>query len=184
MRNSWKVTTLNLIDSCHLGEDSVIPPYFIQRVPENLVSIIEWLVNNDPSKRPSAMELQNSPLMPARIELDKLYLEEVLSVLRHNSNNVQSVITTLFNRKNVPLVEKSDHDNDDESADAVSSFSDSHMNFSKNYFDIYSRSLHLVNPLSENMSISQSPIADVSNFKRYCPLHLHDSIASVVEKVI
>jgi hypothetical protein len=136
------------------GADSIIPSSFSQRVPENLVTIIQWLVENDASKRPSTLELQNSPLMPPRIELDKLYLEEVMSVLRHNSDTVQSVITTLFTRKH-PVNGGGGHVHGDrEGSDDLisnsnsSSYSTHNNNYHFNYdFDLYSRSLRLVNPV-------------------------------------
>lgn len=82
------------------GPESIVPTYFSEKVPENLVSIIKWVVETDPSKRPSAAELQASPLMPPRIQLDKSYLEEVMTSLTvPNSDIGRRVITALFNRK-------------------------------------------------------------------------------------
>jgi hypothetical protein len=139
-----------------VGADSTIPSSFSQRVPENLVTIIQWLVENDPAKRPSALELQNSPLMPPRIELDKLYLEEVMSVLRHNSDTVQSVITTLFTRKH-PLGVQGGLEEDSEETLTTSSYSSNSgiSNYHFNYdCDLYSRSLRLVNPVPSPSSSS------------------------------
>jgi hypothetical protein len=82
------------------GPESIVPSYFSDKVPENLVNIIKWIVETDPSKRPSAAELQASPLMPPRIQLDKSYLEEVMNSLTvPNSDIGRRVVTALFNRK-------------------------------------------------------------------------------------
>jgi hypothetical protein len=82
------------------GGQSIFPEAFSSRVPENMRNIILWLVHVDPAKRPSAAELQSSPLMPPRIQLDKTYLEEVMSTLTTpNSDTARRVVTTLFDRK-------------------------------------------------------------------------------------
>lgn len=122
------------------------------------MTIIQWLVENDAAKRPSARELQDSPLMPPRIELDKLYLEEVMSVLRHNSDTVQSVITTLFTRKHPSITaSQGGHEVQDDVPSSVHSVNTTHNNYHFNYdFDLYSRSLRLVNPVPTPASLAAS----------------------------
>jgi serine/threonine protein kinase len=155
----------------------VIPPYFAQRVPENLVTIIQWLVENDPAKRPSALELQSSPLMPPRIELDKLYLEEVMSVLKHNSDTVQSVITTLFKRKHPTGV----HDvGPDDREEAYRNTNNHHFNYD---FELYSRSLRLLNPCSVPSSSLLSQACPGTSYTTPSPVQLHDAICRITEKV-
>lgn len=182
--------------SLFLGADSVIPASFAQRVPESLVTIIRWLVENDATKRPSALELQASPLMPPRIELDKLYLEEVMSVLRHNSDTVQSVITTLFTRKHPTGGVHSNADDEDETSN------NTNINYHFNYdFDLYSKSLRIFNPVSASVAtlvpsvplsdasgqqrrqISHGNLAPLSHQNSASPMQLHDAIANLAEKV-
>jgi len=80
--------------------DSAMPAAFVSRVPENMQSIIKWLVEVDPAKRPTAEELQSSPLMPPRIHLDKSYLDEVMHGLTiPNSEIATRVLSTLFARR-------------------------------------------------------------------------------------
>ena len=87
------------------GVDSVVPLDFTTRIPENLVHVIKWLVQTDPARRPTAAELQASPLMPPRIQLDKNYLEEVMHALTiPNSDICRRVVSTLFCRKETTML--------------------------------------------------------------------------------
>lgn len=81
----------------------------IAQIPENLKCIIGSLVQPDPLKRPEAVELQSSPLMPPRIQLDKGYLDEVLAAITvPHSDTARRVVTTLFQRKDQVLAEHED----------------------------------------------------------------------------
>lgn len=81
----------------------------VNHIPENLKNIISSLVQTDPSKRPEALELQSSPLMPPRIQLDKIYLDEVLAAITvPHSDASRRVVTTLFQRKDKILAEHED----------------------------------------------------------------------------
>lgn len=84
-------------------------PSEFQCSSENLKTIVNNLVCKDPSKRPSATELLQSPLLPPRVGLDKMYLAEVLDALVSNANNEVSaeIISALFKSKQV--VDTFDH---------------------------------------------------------------------------
>jgi hypothetical protein len=81
----------------------------VTRIPDNLKSIIASLVQTDPLSRPEAVELQNSPLMPPRIQLDKSYLDEVLAAITvPYSDASRRVVSTLFQRQDKIMAEHED----------------------------------------------------------------------------
>jgi hypothetical protein len=87
----------------------------VNHIPENLKNLIGSLVQTDPSKRPEALELQSSPLMPPRIQLDKSYLDEVLAAITvPHSDASRRVVNTLFQRKDKFLAEHEDISYDQE----------------------------------------------------------------------
>jgi hypothetical protein len=98
-----------------LRKDSVDFLKTVNHIPDNLKNIISSLVQIDPSKRPEALELQSSPLMPPRIQLDRSYLDEVLAAITvPHSDASRRVVTALFHRKDKILAEHEDISYDQE----------------------------------------------------------------------
>jgi len=65
---------------------------------EALCSIVRWLVQQQPSQRPSAVQLLESPLLPARVDTDSKYLKEITEALwKPNSTAAAGIISVLFN---------------------------------------------------------------------------------------
>ncbi|CAH0515311.1 unnamed protein product [Peronospora belbahrii] len=62
-----------------LREKHELPGAFC--APDDVKKIILWLCEHDPSRRPNAKELLASPLLPAKIEIEGLYLREALKTL-------------------------------------------------------------------------------------------------------
>ncbi|KAJ3517042.1 hypothetical protein NLJ89_g752 [Agrocybe chaxingu] len=57
--------------------------------------IITWLLQHDPQKRPTAFELSQSPLLPARME-DEYFKGALRLMAKPDSQYHQTVLTTLF----------------------------------------------------------------------------------------
>lgn len=69
-------------------------------ISENMKNIIICMLQSDPLKRPEASELQSSPYMPPRIQLDKSYFEEVLTAITTpHSEASRRVVSALFEKK-------------------------------------------------------------------------------------
>jgi len=65
---------------------------------EALASIVRWLVQQQPTQRPSAVQLLESPLLPARVDTDSKYLKEITEALwKPNSSAAAGIISVLFN---------------------------------------------------------------------------------------
>lgn len=65
---------------------------------EALASIVRWLVQQQPTQRPSAAQLLESPLLPARVDTDSKYLKEITEALwKPNSSAAAGIISVLFN---------------------------------------------------------------------------------------
>lgn len=63
-----------------------------------LGSIVRWLVQQDPTQRPSARQLLESSLLPARVDTDSKYLKEITEALwKPNSSAAAGIISVLFN---------------------------------------------------------------------------------------
>lgn len=62
-----------------------------------LGSIVRWLVQQDPNQRPSARQLLESSLLPARVDTDSKYLKEITEALwKPNSSAAAGIISVLF----------------------------------------------------------------------------------------
>ncbi|KAH9846907.1 Serine/threonine-protein kinase [Lenzites betulinus] len=57
--------------------------------------IIRWLLEHDPEKRPTAMELSQSPLLPPRLE-DEYVKSAMKLIAKPESPHLQAVLSTLF----------------------------------------------------------------------------------------
>ena len=66
--------------------------------------IILWLVQRDPSKRPTALELLTSPLIPSRIHIDEAYVKEIQDCLSGSGPVKNSLLAFLF----TPIYDRSD----------------------------------------------------------------------------
>eukprot|EP01034_Spumella_vulgaris_P037927 gene37927-46800_t len=68
---------------------------------EDLRTIVLWLVQQDPHKRPSANELLASPLISLRVDTDEKYLKEITEALwsKPNSTAAAGIISVLFNTR-------------------------------------------------------------------------------------
>ena len=65
---------------------------------ESLGSVVRWLVQQLPTQRPSAAQLLNSSLVPARVDTDSRYLKEITEALwKPNSSAAAGIISVLFN---------------------------------------------------------------------------------------
>ncbi len=68
--------------------------------------IIESLMQHDPATRPSAKELQSSPLLPPKMEVERAYLHETLNSIRHlQSASFSKVVEAIHSRNNPEYVE-------------------------------------------------------------------------------
>ncbi|KAI0635341.1 Serine/threonine-protein kinase [Trametes polyzona] len=57
--------------------------------------IIRWLLEHDPEKRPTALELSQSPLLPPRLE-DEYVKSAMKLIAKPDSPHLQAVLSTLF----------------------------------------------------------------------------------------
>ncbi|KAI0828484.1 Serine/threonine-protein kinase [Trametes gibbosa] len=57
--------------------------------------IIKWLLEHDPEKRPTAIELSQSPLLPPRLE-DEYVKSAMKLIAKPDSPHLQAVLSTLF----------------------------------------------------------------------------------------
>ncbi|KAL9183928.1 hypothetical protein ACHAXT_002014 [Thalassiosira profunda] len=74
------------------------PQSFREAVPLNAQKIILWLLERSPKRRPSAKQLLASDLLPRKVEIERVYLDEVLQTLSKGAN--QQIVNALFERKN------------------------------------------------------------------------------------
>ncbi|KAI0696604.1 hypothetical protein BC835DRAFT_1341525 [Cytidiella melzeri] len=63
--------------------------------------IITWLLQHDPSKRPTAVELSESPLLPPKVE-DEHFKNTLGMIVKSDSPYRQSMLTALFEQKPDP----------------------------------------------------------------------------------
>ncbi|KAI0354133.1 Serine/threonine-protein kinase [Trametes cingulata] len=59
--------------------------------------IIQWLLEHDPEKRPTALELSQSPLLPPRLE-DEYVKSAMKLIAKPDSPHLQAVLSTLFSQ--------------------------------------------------------------------------------------
>ncbi|CDO76045.1 hypothetical protein BN946_scf184959.g3 [Trametes cinnabarina] len=59
--------------------------------------IITWLLQHDPDKRPTALELSQSPLLPPRLE-DEYVKSAMKLIAKPDSPHLQAVLSTLFSQ--------------------------------------------------------------------------------------
>ncbi|KAI9461114.1 hypothetical protein HD554DRAFT_2206776 [Boletus coccyginus] len=59
--------------------------------------IISWLLHHDPAKRPSALELSQSSLLPRRVE-DEYFKEALRMISAQDSTHFQTLLSVLFKR--------------------------------------------------------------------------------------
>ncbi|KAH6903402.1 other/PEK/GCN2 protein kinase [Coprinopsis sp. MPI-PUGE-AT-0042] len=59
--------------------------------------IITWLLQHDPEKRPTAVDLSQSPLLPPRVE-DEYFNEALTMIAKPDTPHYQTVLSLLFNR--------------------------------------------------------------------------------------
>jgi hypothetical protein len=86
-----------LVTIKELRENGKLPIGFETEVPENLVKIIQWLTQRNPQQRPTAQQLLNSDLMPARADVDSQYLKEITEALyKPNSAATSEIVSVLF----------------------------------------------------------------------------------------
>ncbi|KAI0666498.1 Serine/threonine-protein kinase [Trametes maxima] len=64
--------------------------------------IITWLLQHDPEQRPTALELSQSPLLPARIE-DEYVKSAMKLIAKPDSPHLQAVLSTLFSQPVKPV---------------------------------------------------------------------------------
>lgn len=78
------------------------PPDFLRAGhPPNVVKVIRQLIDPDPTKRPSAGELLQSSDIPAKIEVEEVFLKEALTTLSNpQSSSFARLIRALFNHDN------------------------------------------------------------------------------------
>ncbi len=82
------------------------PSAFENRVTLSAQKVIEWLMQHDPSARPSAKELQSSPLLPPKMEVKRAYLQETLNSIRHlHSVSFSRIVEAIHSRHNPEYVE-------------------------------------------------------------------------------
>ncbi len=82
------------------------PSAFEDRVTLSAQKVIEWLMQHDPSARPSAKELQSSPLLPPKMEVKRAYLQETLNSIRHlHSVSFSRIVEAIHSRHNPEYVE-------------------------------------------------------------------------------
>ncbi len=82
------------------------PSVFEDRVTLSAQKIIEWLMQHDPAERPSAKELQSSPLLPPKMEVERAYLRETLNSIRHmQSASFSLIVKAIHGRHNPEHVE-------------------------------------------------------------------------------
>ncbi|PCH37122.1 Serine/threonine-protein kinase [Wolfiporia cocos MD-104 SS10] len=73
------------------------PPHKIKQQ-----QIINWLLQHDPDKRPTALELSQSELLPPRLE-DEYFRGAIRMMTKQDSPHLQAVLTTLFNQQAKPI---------------------------------------------------------------------------------
>ncbi|KAL0961127.1 hypothetical protein HGRIS_006101 [Hohenbuehelia grisea] len=78
-----------------LRKEDIVFPTTWQPQRHRQRQIITWLLNHDPRKRPTALELSQSPLMPPRLEEE--YFKGALRMMTNrNSPHHQAVLSSLF----------------------------------------------------------------------------------------
>lgn len=82
-----------------LRDNAELPPGFgTDYSTEAMATIVRWLVQRQPSQRPTAAQLLASPLVPARVDTDARYLREITEALwKPNSSAAMNIISVLFN---------------------------------------------------------------------------------------
>ncbi|XP_063976876.1 eIF-2-alpha kinase GCN2 isoform X2 [Diachasmimorpha longicaudata] len=68
------------------SKDIVLPQNFVDNVKGNVVNLLRWLLNHDPSQRPTSQELLSSEYLPPP-QLEEAELQEMV---RHTLSNNQS----------------------------------------------------------------------------------------------
>jgi serine/threonine protein kinase len=88
-----------LLTMRQLREKAELPAGFgVAYSTEDLATIVRWLVQQQPSQRPSAKQLLASPLLPARVDTDSRYLREITEALwKPNCTAAAGIISVLFN---------------------------------------------------------------------------------------
>lgn len=90
-----------LVTIKELRENGNFPSGFEKYAPVNLIRIISWLTQKNPEHRPSAVQLLNSELMPARADVDSQYLKEITEALyKPNSAASLEILSILFDSDN------------------------------------------------------------------------------------
>jgi len=81
-----------------LREKAELPAEFASG-RSSLRQIVQWLIDPDPDKRPSAMQLLSSPLLPPRADTDSSYLKEITTALwKPNSSAAGEILSVLFDQ--------------------------------------------------------------------------------------
>jgi serine/threonine protein kinase len=82
-----------------LRDNAELPPGFGESYStEAMANIVRWLVQRQPSQRPTAAQLLASSLVPARVDTDARYLREITEALwKPNSSAAMNIISVLFN---------------------------------------------------------------------------------------
>ncbi len=89
-----------------LRDGGKCPSVFKDLVTLPAQKVIAWLMQHDPSARPSAKALQSSPLLPPKMEVQKAYLQETLNSIRHlHSLSFSRVVEAIHSRQNPEYVD-------------------------------------------------------------------------------
>jgi serine/threonine protein kinase/histidyl-tRNA synthetase len=85
-----------------------LPQGFSERVGPNAVRVILWLIRSDPTNRPSAQELLQSPLLPLKLDVDRTLLADALEILANpTSGTFLEMVRAFFTQPHREHVEMS-----------------------------------------------------------------------------
>lgn len=139
-----------------LREKHEFPKDFTSYVPENIVKIISWLTEANPKKRPTALELLNSDIMPARADIDMQYFNEFKDALRKpGSTALQNVLQLLFDEERTSKSKKAKLD-----VDPAIELTYNRLNFD---IDAFQKMLNLLNPRILSIEKQQTSSSMSSN---------------------
>lgn len=83
-----------------LREKNELLAEFMERTPEAVHSVINWLCESNPAQRPSASELLSSRLIPPRMEVEEEFLQQALPILVNPQGSCyEQLLDSLFQQQ-------------------------------------------------------------------------------------
>lgn len=93
-----RLRTLDMVKDNEGKKDS-LPNHFLKRTPDEVIKMLQMLLAYDPNLRPTATELLESPLVPARSEVESGYMNEAARALSQpRSAFLPTLLNKLFSR--------------------------------------------------------------------------------------